>query len=610
MREAAARVGWMVCALSLVMAGMLAEGAAPAAAATDGTVTITGHGWGHGRGMGQYGAYGYAKAGWGYQAILAHYYGGTALAGDAGNPTISVELQRLTGKGTIVTGTGLAVDGVPVAAGVAAVLITRTGAGTLQVSTAPGCGGPWTALGAPRASGTTVTDATGAPTVCETNQGSRYRGAIRVLDVGGTQYTLNIVPIESYLRGVVPRESPASWGNTGGIEALKAQSVAARSYVLGSGARPGSGATTCDSTSCQVYGGVSVQPYGSGVTQLENAITDTVIQQTAGQVMRFTSTGKVARTEFSSSTGGWTAGGTFPAVEDAGDSISPYHTWTVSTTLPAVATALGTGAIRTISVTARNGLGADGGRVLTVTVVETGGAVRTFSGSAVRIALGLRSDWFSISAISVTAARAVVQALYQDVLGRGTDPAGLEYWTAVVTATGDPSRVTAPIVASRERLETLVRGVYQDALHRAPDAAGLNYWVGYLAATQRVADLQVAIFSSPESLQVLGGGDTGTWVGGMYQALLKRTAAPAEAQYWAGVAQSGGRAAAVGWIARSPEAGTRRLDGYYQTFLGRSVDPSGVASWLPLMAGTGDFTVPGILGSSPEYWARAQTRFP
>ena len=40
---------------------------------------INGHGWGHGVGMGQWGAYGYARNGYTYDKILAHYYPGTEL---------------------------------------------------------------------------------------------------------------------------------------------------------------------------------------------------------------------------------------------------------------------------------------------------------------------------------------------------------------------------------------------------------------------------------------------------------------------------------------------------------------------------------------------------
>ena len=46
-------------------------GASPASAGTK--LVITGKGWGHGVGMSQWGAYGYARHGWSWQRILAHY---------------------------------------------------------------------------------------------------------------------------------------------------------------------------------------------------------------------------------------------------------------------------------------------------------------------------------------------------------------------------------------------------------------------------------------------------------------------------------------------------------------------------------------------------------
>ena len=51
----------------------------PAAASAGTLFVIDGRGWGHGVGMSQYGARGYAEAGWGYERILAHYYRGTEL---------------------------------------------------------------------------------------------------------------------------------------------------------------------------------------------------------------------------------------------------------------------------------------------------------------------------------------------------------------------------------------------------------------------------------------------------------------------------------------------------------------------------------------------------
>ena len=52
--------------------------AAPASAGTK--LVLTGHGWGHGVGMSQWGAYGYARRGWSWQRIVAHYYEDTKVA--------------------------------------------------------------------------------------------------------------------------------------------------------------------------------------------------------------------------------------------------------------------------------------------------------------------------------------------------------------------------------------------------------------------------------------------------------------------------------------------------------------------------------------------------
>lgn len=587
---------------------------ATTASAAGDDVTFVGHGYGHGRGMGQYGALGYAvDDGWSSAQILDHFYGGT-VAGSVGNPEMTVELLSLNGKPLVVAGSNIRVNGVDVGN---AVKLTVTGS-TVVVQKGTGCASTWGAavagsfpVNSTRVTTTTPPAAVGdLLRVCEANAQRAYRGSLSVVSSGGTQMTVNHLPTESYLRGVVPRESPASWGSLGagrGMQALAAQAVAARSYALAS-RRSATGAHTCDTTSCQVYGGAGT--YTSSWTLLENAVTDAAIAATAGVVRFKTGTTTPVRTEFSSSTGGYTAGGEFNAVPDAGDDITanPYHTWTTGLSLTTVAAKLGSGAIRSIAVTARNGLGADGGRATTVTVVRTDGQVRTYTGNQVRLALGLRSDWFSISGVTVAAAQQVVKAVYQDVLGRSVDPAGLATWTEWAIRTGSAQGLLQRIVTSPERMNALVADQYQLALQRDPEPGGLETWVGKLQAGGGVYDLQVGIYGSPESLQSLGAGSVDTWVGALYESMLGRTAGASERQYWVDVAAVRGRGAVVAAIARSDESGMRRLTVYYQTFLQRGVDPSGRGTFLPLMNGRGDFDVPVKLGSSPEYWSRAQTR--
>jgi hypothetical protein len=304
------------------------------------TVTFEGHGFGHGRGLSQYGALGYALAGWDFRRILDHYYGGTT-AGSRPNEAIDVHLRIADaggGRGTL--------DGQPARARLRAGLhhrqqrlrrrrggpVTRTPGGW-RVERGPGCGGPWTEAQAgidlrqqPTA---VVADPAVGDDVRPHDPGLCGRAGVATTrhraghDVNGESKAVNRVLLEDYLRGVVPRESPASWGDLGGglgLHQLRAQSVAARSYAL---AENRGFAKTCDTTSCQAYSGAGVND-----VRVEDARSDRAVAETTGLV-RLLPSGAVARTEFSSSSGGHTAGGTFPAVRDDGDATpsNANHTW-------------------------------------------------------------------------------------------------------------------------------------------------------------------------------------------------------------------------------------------------------------------------------------------
>jgi len=73
----------------------VSEAAAPASAAVK--WVVHGRGFGHGVGMSAYGAYGYAKHGAGYEAILGHYYPGTSLGTLEGPRIVRVLLGTESG---------------------------------------------------------------------------------------------------------------------------------------------------------------------------------------------------------------------------------------------------------------------------------------------------------------------------------------------------------------------------------------------------------------------------------------------------------------------------------------------------------------------------------
>jgi len=117
--------------------------------------------------------------------------------------------------------------------------------------------------------------------------GGRYRGSLRVVANGDVLMVLNVVDLESYLRGVVPAEMQAIWP----LEALRAQAVAARTYTLAN-LDPAGAYDVCATTDCQVYRGMAI----------EHPRTDQAIADTAGQVLTYE--GLFARTFYHSDSGG------------------------------------------------------------------------------------------------------------------------------------------------------------------------------------------------------------------------------------------------------------------------------------------------------------------
>lgn len=122
----------------------------------------------------------------------------------------------------------------------------------------------------------------------------RYRGKILIfLNDRGRLNVINELSIEDYLRGVVPKEMGPSLYNR--LEALKAQTVAARTYTLRNlGEFAQEGYDICSTPRCQVYQGMKV----------EHPVSDQAIAETTGQVVLVD--GQPAETFYSATCGGHT----------------------------------------------------------------------------------------------------------------------------------------------------------------------------------------------------------------------------------------------------------------------------------------------------------------
>ena len=103
----------------------------------------------------------------------------------------------------------------------------------------------------------------------------RYRGVITVIPRGSSLRVINTLDIEKYLLQVVPSEMPKSFG----VEALKVQAVAARTYAVSDilkGKYAKDGFHIKDTVESQVYN-----------NQVENEEATRAIEETSGEIMTY-----------------------------------------------------------------------------------------------------------------------------------------------------------------------------------------------------------------------------------------------------------------------------------------------------------------------------------
>ena len=430
----------MMSAIGLLVTSLLATILPTSLARADNgllpnAIVINGRGYGHGRGMSQYGAYGWATNGSTWEEILNFYYGGVTgnTIGSLADPAqiMTTYLSAMNDKSTsVVADASNAVfvqDPTPGRLWTSLVAIETSQSvyrvwGSMErkcaITTDPATEG-FTLIGDVEtvASFTTTVgadpaaEATAVIGLCEPRTTSKnkiryYRGEIRAVNnSSGANRTINATNIESYLRGVVPRESPASWGNAAGglgMHALRAQAVAARSYSATENRYAGL-ARTCDSQDCQVYGGSALRESVNGeIVALENPLTDQAIAETAGVVI-MQPNGKPARTEFTSSNGGRTAGGTFPAQVDLGDLASdPVNNLLVWTRIISAAQLMATypqiGTLTSV-ITTHDGLGGDWNGYATSVAINGTASTVTVKGYDFKSIFDLPAPWYETSSI-------------------------------------------------------------------------------------------------------------------------------------------------------------------------------------------------------------------
>ncbi len=403
-----ARLAGAVVGVSIAALCTAPPAAAEVVNVTGTTIVASMRGNGHGHGMSQYGARGAAIAGLSYSQILRFYYPGTALV-RLTPQAIRVKVTRAGADVPVAAAPDLYVTGVSVKLLYSGVLRYRlqanSGSGTLlqRLSSAPGA--RWQTIFTNLPNGAQFHRSSWAAMRLYLPDGSSaayggYLRAVRVSTAGtsGGVITVNVVSLDRYTAGVVPREVPASWQRA----AVDAQAVAARTYGRYAVAHPSSASyDICDTTACQVYGGAArYDPTGRLLdTEFWGPATDT-----SNLVLSYG--GYTAFTQFSASNGGWTVYGGQPyqpAKADPYDNAAsgdPYLSYSRTVSVASIARYYGLTKITKFEITARDGHGAAGGRMLAgyVTGPTSSGVVRRVAttGYQLQSALGSGTTWITV----------------------------------------------------------------------------------------------------------------------------------------------------------------------------------------------------------------------
>lgn len=210
-----------------------------------------------------------------------------------------------------------------------------------------------------------------------------------------------------------------------------------------------------------------------------------------------------------------------------------------------------------------------------------------------------------------------IESVYQHLLDRSADPAGLAHWTTLLNTLGNTptgrTAVVAQIETSAEYRYDEVNSLYAQYLKRsAAGDSGAQTWVNLLGGGCTLEQVAAQIAGSPEFVRTQTDGTIASWLNAFYLDALFRPIDPGSLAYWSEAFAKATRAQiaedifTAGPLPGLP-ANEYRMDlvsSYYSQFLDRSAaaDP-GSLHWAALLQqGVRDQAViAGILGSDEFY---------
>lgn len=153
----------------------------------------------------------------------------------------------------------------------------------------------------------------------------------------------------------------------------------------------------------------------------------------------------------------------------------------------------------------------------------------------------------------------MINTIYDEALGRDADPSGANYWAGLLRQGVSSPNIAANIWGSAERVRTAgsaeiwVTQMYQNLLQRQPDSAGLTYWTQQ-SAKVGFPTVAYAFYQSQEKRIAR--------VNELYRILLGRDADRTGANYWAERIRTENDLALVTHLIMSPEYTQKALNLY------------------------------------------------
>ena len=178
---------------------------------------------------------------------------------------------------------------------------------------------------------------------------------------------------------------------------------------------------------------------------------------------------------------------------------------------------------------------------------------------------------------------AFVASLYQEVLGRPVDPAGLNAWVDRLNAGMSRLQLAQLLWTSAEHRADQVAEDYVAFLHRLPGAAEVNTWVNIFLAGASEDQVADAFLHSNEYLW--SDASNSSYVQKLFQDILGRSADSAGLAGWTAALDQGfvSRSQLADLVLHSNERNLNLIGEYYQEFLGRSASAAEKQGWATLV---------------------------